>query len=273
MFYLYLLISIASVLVADRTVGLFREPYGWWATPVILISVFLILIILHIIVLLISVWTIDMNKPVKKISRYWRGLVAVTLPSAFKLGRVHIHTSGEEKIPENGRFMLVCNHTHDFDPAVIISELPKAELGFIGKKEICDELPLVAKIMHKLNCLFIDRENNRNAAKTIVEAVRLIKDDVVSIGVFPEGYTSLDGELHHFRNGVFKIAYKANVPIVVCTLHGVKSIVKNMFRRRTDVYLDVLETISPEEFAEENTSQLGERIFTLMSENIEKRKQ
>lgn len=273
MFYLYILISVLAVLISDRAFGLIRQPYGWWAVPLMLISVFLLLVILHILVLFVSALMINMKKPMKGRSRYWRTIANLSLPLVFKLARVHIHTSGLEKVPENTRFLLVCNHTHDFDPAVIISELPKAELGFVGKKEICDQLPLIAKIMHKLNGLFIDRENNREAAKTIVEAVRIIKADTASIAIFPEGYTSLDGELHSFRNGAFKIAYKANVPIVVCTLDGVPKIVKNMFIRRTDVYFDILETITPEDFADESTAELGERIYNLMLENINKRKQ
>ena len=45
-----------------------------------------------------------------------------------------------------------------------------------------------------------------------------------------------------------------------------------MFIRRTDVYFDILETIMPEDFTD-STAELGERIYNLMLENINKRKQ
>ncbi len=273
MYYLYILISVASVLVYDRAFGLFTKAYGWWLTPVMLIAVFLLMIILHIIVVLVSALFINMKKPMKSRSAYWRFLVKATISLAFRLARVHIHTTGADTVPKDGRFLLVCNHTHEIDPAIIINQIPECDIGFIGKKEIIQQLPLIARVMHKLNCLFIDRENNRSAARTIVEAVRLIKDDIVSVGIFPEGYTSLDGELHGFRNGAFKIAYKANVPIVVCTVEGVPKILKNMFIRRTDVYLDFIAVIPTERFAEVNTTQLGDEIFALMQENIDRRKQ
>ena len=121
-------------------------------------------------------------------------------------------------------------------------------------------MPFVAKFMHKLHCLPIDRENDREAAKTVVSAIRLIKEDKASVGVFPEGYTSKTCELLPLRNGTFKIAMKAQVPVVVCVINNTREIVKRMFRRRTDVEFRVLDTIYPEQYESMNTSRLGDIV-------------
>ena len=42
--------------------------------------------------------------------------------------------------------------------------------------------------------------------------------------VFPEGYTSMDEKLHPFRSGVFKIALRAKVPVVVCTVQNTNKV-------------------------------------------------
>ena len=165
---------------------------------------------------------------------------------AFFLGGVHVHVTGLEKLPHDHRFLLVSNHLFAFDPLIYYYAIPHDELAFISKKENFS-LFMVAEIMRELLCLPIDRENDRAALRTILKAIQFLKEDKTSIAVFPEGYTSKTGELNSFRNGAFKIAQKAGVPIVVCVLSNTPAILKNMFRRHTDVYLDVLDIIPVDE--------------------------
>ena len=83
----------------------------------------------------------------------------------------------------------------------------------------------------------------------------MIKEDKVSVCAFPEGYTSKDGKLHPFRPGVFKIAQKTNVPIVVCTIQNTREIFKNLKHlRHTDVELHLVDIIPPESYAGLNTA-------------------
>lgn len=82
--------------------------------------------------------------------------------------------------------------------------------------------------MHMCFCLPLDREDNRAAVKTINEAVELLDENVVSMGIYPEGQTNKTEEpLLPFRNGAFKIAQKAKVPIVVCVIENTEKILKN----------------------------------------------
>ncbi len=272
MLYVYLIASAALIPLINNFTDILRQPYSWWLVPVLFVGFFLGFIILHAAVLFVSVLPISLEGPQERFSGYYRRLVNCTIRLVVQLLGVHIHSTGRDKVPEEGRVMLVCNHLHEIDPAVIINELPELELGFIAKKEIYVTMPFVAKILHKLHCLPIDREHDREAAKTVVSAIKKIKDDVVSIGVFPEGYCSKDGELQPLRNGVFKIAQKADVPIVVCALSGTTSFVKNMFRRPTHIYFDVVETIPAEKVASMTTHELGDYVHSLMEEAIKKQR-
>jgi len=264
MLYFYLVAAAVLIPIIDRFSGILHTPNGWWITPLLYIGLSVALIALHFLVVVLSVQFVNTEKPAERFSGYYRKAISLTLPMFFKLAGVRIHTSGLDKVPENTRFLFVCNHIDNFDPVVIMSVLPEAQLGFIGKKDIYEKMRFVSKAMHKLHGLPIDRENNREAAKTIIKAVRLIKDDVVSVGIFPEGYASQSGELLPMRNGAFKIAYKAEVPIVVSAISGTKKIVKNMFRRGTDVYFDVLEVIPYEEFRDLHSVELGEKVSEIM---------
>ena len=87
--------------------------------------------------------------------------------------------------------------------------------------------------------------------------------------MFPEGYTSRDGKLHTFRSGVFKIAQKANVPIVVCTIQNSQYVFRNAKHLKpTDVYLHLLTVIPAEEVQSSNTVELAERIHDMMAADL-----
>lgn len=272
MFYFYLVASAALIPILNNFWNILRNENSWWLVPVLFIGFFLCFLILHLGVFAISVLIVNPNKPSEKGNKYYRFLVKITLPMVFKICRVKVNVTGEDKIPYDKRVMLVCNHINDIDPAVIIKCFPDLELGFIAKKEVYTLFPFVAKIMKKLYCLPIDRENNREGVKTILKAIEYIKNDKASIGIFPEGYTSLDGELHEFRNGAFKIATKAKCPIVVCTLVNSEKVFKNLFKRKTEVFLDVLDVITEEETAVLHTDAISERVHSEMLENITMRR-
>lgn len=264
MLYIYLIIASVLIPIINKLTGFLYTANGWWLCPVVLFGVFFLLVALHFAWVCGSVLLVDTKKSPDKFSGYYRAIINATLPLFFKISGVKIHTEGLDKVPEDTRFLFVCNHIDDFDPIVILSVLPNAQLGFIGKKEIYETMPIVAKAMHKLHGLPIDRENNREAVKTIIKAVNTIKEDKASIGIFPEGYASKSGELLPMRNGAFKIAYKAEVPIVVSVIDGTKSVKRNIFRRRTDVYFRVLEVISAEELKNINSTELGDKVSEII---------
>lgn len=272
MLYVYLIVAAAAVPLLDNFFPILRQSYSVWLVPLLFLGIALGLIIIHLLVFVIFGYSVSLKKPAGEKTGVYRAIVNGTLPLLFSLLRVKVKSTGLEKAGGNFPVMLVCNHLNNIDPAVIIKELPGLKLGFIGKKEIYTDMPLVARYMHKLNCLPIDRENNREAVKTILEAVRLIKEKQVSIGIFPEGYVSTSGDLLPFRNGAFKIATKAGCPIVVCTLLGTPEAMKKLFIKHNTIYFDVLEVIGADEVKEMSTAELSERIHNEMQENIELRK-
>ena len=270
MLYIYLILASVSIPIINSFNGFLHSKNGWWQCPLLFGGIFLGLVVLHFAWVVGSVLLVDTKKSPDKFSKYYRTIINATLPMFFKISGVKIHYEGLDIIPEDKRFLFVCNHIDNFDPIVILSLLPRAELGFIGKKEIYDTMPIVAKAMHKLHGLPIDRENNREAVKTIVKAVNIIKEDKASVGIFPEGYASADGNLLPMRNGAFKIAYKAEVPIVVAVIDGTKPVRYNIFRRKTDVYFKVLEVIPAEALKEISSNELGDKVTEIMQNGIKK---
>ena len=268
-FKIYALIAAVITLLLDIPFDIFGQSYSIWAVPLILVGTFVALIILHIAVLAFSILIVNLNKPARD-TTFFRALINGFLQIAFPLLRVKVHATGLEKIPQDAPFLLVSNHIHELDPAIIYYAVPDSRIAFIAKKDVRELYSYVYKALHKLSGLPIDRENNREAAKTIINATKLIKEKTNSVAVFPEGYVSLTGELLPIRNGALKIATKTQSKIVVCTIWGTKEIPKNLLRRKTDVYFDVLEVIDTA--TNQHTAELGEEIHNLMEKSLVQQK-
>ena len=255
-------IAVLSLILSFVVCGF--SGISWlWAVPV-----FAGLYLLGVAIAFLFLWfcckAVDMEKEQEEDSKFYRAIMYVYIEALISLVLVRLHTRGLEKTPKEGRFLLVCNHLFIADPGVLLHCFKGSQLAFITKKENL-KLPIIAPIMHKILCQPIDRENDRSALKTILKCISLIKEDKVSVGVFPEGYTSKDGKLHPFRPGVFKIAQKTGVPIVVCTIQNTKMIFKNLAKlKKTDVKLHLVDVIMPEEYKGMSTVEISDCVYERM---------
>lgn len=235
-----------------------------WLLPVFFAGFYLLGLLLAFLFLWICCAAVDLDKPQEEDSKFYRTLMYPYIEALISLVGVRLHTKGLEKTPKEGRFLLVCNHLFIADPGILLHCFKHSQLAFVTKKEN-QRLPIVAPIMHKILCQPIDRENDRAALKTILKCIQLLKEDKCSVGVFPEGYTSKDGKLHPFRPGVFKIAQKAGVPIVVCTIRNTRPIFKNLRKlKKTDVQLHLVGVIPPEEIKGLSTVEVSNRVYECM---------
>ena len=212
-------------------------------------------------------YIVDPDREQETDSPFYRKVTDLYLEAMITLMRVRVHGEGLEKTPKDGRFLLVCNHQFAADPGILLRSFPASQLAFISKKENRD-LFCIGRLMHKILCQELDRNDDRQALQVILRCIRLIREDQVSIAVFPEGSTNHDELLHSFRPGVFKIAQKAGVPIVVCTLQGTRGIVKNALHGGTDVKLKLLEVIPAAELKGKTAVEISDRVHRMMAEEL-----
>ena len=268
---LFIWIAIASLLfslIGCACAGAFASLSWLWMLPVGFAVSFLLLLLVAFLFLLYLCSRVDQNVPQEGDDPLYRKVTNLYIQSLIPVLRVHVKLKGGEKLPAEGRFMLVCNHTSITDPIMLIYAMPKSQLAFISKKENSDMF-VIGPMMHKLQCQLINRENDKEALKTILRCIQILKEDHASIGVFPEGGINDDLKFHHFRPGVFKIAQKTKVPIVVCTLKGTKDVLPNLAKlKRSDVLVSVLTVIPPEEFENVTTVDLANRIHKIMADDL-----
>ena len=255
--------GISLILAVLRTLG---NPF--WALPLYFAVSYVELLALALALLLVLCGLVDIQKPQEKDSRIYRFFMNLYVDALAALCKAKFHTKGLEKTPKDTRFLLVCNHQHLSDVGVLISCFQKSQLAFISKYEN-QKMPVIGKFMHKTSCQMLHRDDDRQALRVILKCIQLIKDDAVSVAVFPEGTRSKDGKVHNFRNGAFKIAQKANVPIVVCTINGTGALFRNLKKlKTTHIHLHLVDVIEPEELKGKTTAEIGERVYEMMIRDL-----
>ena len=248
--------------------GVFQSLAWLWVLPVSYLGSFLTLGILIFLFVIICEHAVDTSKPQEEDSKFYRFLIRLIAEAALPILSVRMHVEGLEKTPKEGRFLLVCNHLNEMDPVVLMHYFRNSQLTFISKKEN-ESMFVVGKFMHKIQCQLMNRENDREALKTILKCVEIIKEDKASVAVFPEGYIKPDRKLHHFRSGVFKIAQKTKVPIVVCTLRNTHHVFHNGLRLKpTHVHLHLVDVVAPEQYQGMTTVELGNMVYEMMARDL-----
>lgn len=245
----------------------------WDIIPAVIMHILILALLcgLHLLFLIVYSFTADRDKEVKNIHNSYRFLLLYSLKLYFQLARVKIRVTGFEKVPDDSKFLFVGNHISSYDPMVAMWVFRKKNLAFVSKKENL-YIKFGGKYIHKSGCVGLDRDNNREAVKAINKAAQNITDGVCAMGIYPEGWVNKTGEgLLPFRNGSFKIAKKAKVPIVVATIANTREIDKNRFFRRTEIRFRIVEVIPYEKIADMRTNEISEMVHEIMYNALEKK--
>ena len=210
---------------------------------------------------------VDPKKEYNTHSRFYRTMLNFCTDVVMWLGNIHFEVEGAEKIPESGRIMMVSNHKSNYDPLICWDVFKQYDLAFISK-EANFHIPFFGRMIRKCCFMSVDRENARNALETVNRAIGLLNNDTVSIAAYPEGTRNKNPgySLLPFRPGLFKVAQKAGVPIVVITMKGTPEI--RYLIKRNVVRIHVLEVIDAETVKSTRTADLAERIAAEMEADL-----
>ena len=132
-------------------------------------------------------------------------------------------------VPDDPRrpYVVVSNH-ESFVDMLLISHLP-FEMKWMSKSEFF-KIPFMGWMMH----LAGDIRLVRGAEKAGVQALLDCRDRLdkkVSVMIFPEGTRSKTGELGEFKDGAFRLALQAGVPILpLATLGTRDALIKHDWR-------------------------------------------
>ncbi len=133
------------------------------------------------------------------------------------LSRARVEIEGLERIDRNNPQIIVANHSGLHDILSLAAYLP-IHFRWVAKKSLF-RVPFMGWHMRRSGYIAIDRENPRDAAKSIIEAARVIQGGVNAIA-FPEGTRNRKGDLGSFHSGAFALALRTGVRLLPITLEG-----------------------------------------------------
>ncbi|HEY4620308.1 MAG TPA: lysophospholipid acyltransferase family protein [Gaiellaceae bacterium] len=183
------------------------------------------------------------------------------LKTAFRL-----RSTGVEKVPRDGGFVLAANHWSNFDPwALGLPLFPRRFLRFMGKSELF-WFPVGAIIT--AGGAFPVRRGQRDE-EAIATAVGLCRDGHVVV-MFPEGTRRQKGLRKKYEarwhTGAARIALEAGVPLVPAGIAGTNRLSRLGPLRvayGTPIELDDLAALPRAEAAQVATDRLREAIGEL----------
>ena len=181
---------------------------------------------------------------------------------------------GEENVPKDTPVLYIGNHRSYFDILLTYSRCP-IRTGYIAKKEM-EKIPLLSTWMRYLHCLFLDRKDIKQGLKTILTAVDKVKSGI-SICIFPEGTRNRNKDeldMLPFHEGSFKIATKANCPIIPIAISNSANIFEAHFPKISPakVVVEYGKPIYPDELSKEDKRHVGEYTQNVIREMLIKNK-
>ncbi|MCD7882816.1 MAG: 1-acyl-sn-glycerol-3-phosphate acyltransferase [Lachnospiraceae bacterium] len=184
----------------------------------------------------------------------------------IKGGRVDVVSTGLEKLPKEGGYILYPNHQGLFDVMVLI-DLHEQPISVVLKQELT-KIPLLKQIIQCLGALALDRSDARQGLQVVLQVAEDVKKGGKYI-IFAEGTRSRDGnKVQEFKGGSFKSATKAKCPIIpVALIDSYKAMDTGSIERVT-VQAHFLDPIPYEEYKGMKTTQIAAEVRRRIEEKI-----
>ncbi len=131
---------------------------------------------------------------------------------------VRVKLEGVENLLTDRPQIIVSNHQSWFDVFVLAAHLP-VRYRFVAKQEL-EKIPIFGPAWKSCGHVSVDRGNKEAAVEALDQAWREVREDKLTMIVFPEGTRSHDGRLQPFKKGAFVLAVQGQVPIVPVAVMG-----------------------------------------------------
>ncbi len=134
---------------------------------------------------------------------------------------VRVNVIGRENMVA-GPAVVIMNHQSNFDPLLQGPVYPKNAI-IIGKKEL-EKIPLWGRIFYATNNIMVDRYGTGKKSSAVDLSIERLQNDDCYIWIFPEGTRSQGGKMGEFKNGAFRMAIGAQVPVIPMVSKPYKSV-------------------------------------------------
>jgi 1-acyl-sn-glycerol-3-phosphate acyltransferase len=155
-------------------------------------------------------------------------------------------------------YVVVANH-ESFVDILLLAHLP-FEMKWLSKVEFF-KIPFVGWLMRLAGDIPLVR-GERASIETALAACRDRLDKKVSVMIFPEGTRSTNGELQRFKDGAFRLAIDAGVPVLPVAVHGTRHALRKHDWRfgRVRAEARLLEAVPTDGLGPDDVAALRDRV-------------
>jgi 1-acyl-sn-glycerol-3-phosphate acyltransferase len=187
----------------------------------------------------------------------WVGIITAKANPLWRFRR-----SGVEIADPRRPYVVVSNH-ESFADILLISHLPW-EMKWLSKAEIF-RIPVLGWMLS----LAGDVPVRRGVGASAAEAMRTCRERLankVSIMIFPEGTRSPSGRLLPFKDGAFRLAIEAGVPVLPVAVVGTRNALpkKGWMMGRAVAHVRVLEPVETTGLSLDDVPALRDRVRSLI---------
>jgi 1-acyl-sn-glycerol-3-phosphate acyltransferase len=194
------------------------------------------------------------------VANYWGSLFTILVPGW------DVQVIGKEKL-NNAPKIIVANHQSQED--ILLIYRLGIPFRWVSKAEVF-KIPIYGWLMYLKGDIKLLRSSKSSIRKMFIDAETVLnKGNIITI--FPEGTRSKIGKLGNFKEGAFKLAQNAQVPIspVIISRTGAHFLYPNgIFKGRHKVVLKVLNEIPYSEFKNLDSKEFSLKVRELMNTEI-----
>lgn len=219
-----------------------------------------------------SVSMIKVNKlkkqnKIKELEEYIHITTSKWALAQVKASGANVNISGLENVPKDGAVVFISNHQSNFDIAIMMSYINKPK-GYISKIEM-KKIPILSTWMEYMHCVFMERGNPKKALESIIEGVKILKAGY-SLVIFPEGTRSKGSKIGNFKPGSFKLATKAQVPVIPVTINGTYKLMEQNGGKikKADVFVTVHQPIETKGLSKEELEELPNKVKEIIESKL-----
>ena len=242
----------------------FIDPNPWmlflWIPLGLLVTILIVAFVVFVFIFPIFTHT-KMDKKYKFI------IVREVLKMVNLLCGAKVVVLGKENIVKDKTVFFVSNHKSMLDPLVIYATCEHN--CALAAKSTLWKCPPLLPILKAFRVLKINREDDRETSREIVKGIKLLREENVSMILFPEGgiKTREVEQMVDIKPGAYKLATKTNAPIQPIAIFGNSKLTKWVPFRLRKVTIKYLPAIYPSEYEGMTTTEIATLVYHRVNEN------
>lgn len=155
--------------------------------------------------------------PTRRLAGRWMRRFGKTTSALTPVWRFSVHGEPPPDIDRRA-YVVVSNHESTADP-FLLSWLPW-DMRWVAKEELF-RLPLIGWLMRLGGDIPLRRGDRASVERMLAECKTTLAHGC-SVMMFPEGTRSPDGRLLPFKDGAFRLAIEAGVPVLPVAIAGTR---------------------------------------------------